>query len=98
MAADGAGKLLMLRSGSVQTEPGFEIRFSKPAGMAYPALYERLKPWTDREGVCLWRRMMELGPAPGFCLGAPSEQHLPVEMRPKNPRREPTTGGLTGRG
>jgi len=89
MAADGAGKLLMLRSGSAQTEPGFEIRFSKPAGMAYPALYERLKPWTDREGVCLWRRMMVLGPAPEFCLIAPSELDLPAELNPETLRREP---------
>ncbi len=89
MATDGAGKLLMLRSGSARTEAGFEIRFSKPAGMAYPALYERLMPWTDREGVCLWRRMMVLGPAPEFCLVAPSELDLPAELNPETLRREP---------
>lgn len=89
MAADGAGKLLMLRSGSAQTERGFEMRFSKPAGMSYQELYERLKPWTDRAEASLWRRMMVLGPAPEFCLVAPSEQHLPAEMRPETVRREP---------
>lgn len=89
MSADGAGKLLMLRAGSVRTEPGYEIRFSKPAGMSYSELYERLKPWTDRAEVSLWRRMMVLGPAPEFCLVAPSEQHLPAEMRPETLRREP---------
>ena len=89
MSADGAGKLLMLRSGSARTEPGYEIRFSKPAGMGYPELYERLQPWTDRTEVSLWRRMMVLGPAPEFCLVAPSKQDLPAEMRPETLRREP---------
>jgi hypothetical protein len=89
MSADGAGKLLMLRSGSPRTEPGFEIRFSKPAGMGYPELYERIMRWTDRAEVSLWRRMMVLGPAPEFCLVAPSEQQLPAEMRPETHRREP---------
>ena len=89
MSADGAGKLLMLMSGSARIEPRVEIRFSKPAGMGYPALYERLKPWTDRAEVSLWRRMMVLGPPPEFCLVAPSEQDLPTEMRPETLRREP---------
>ena len=89
MSADGAGKLLMLRSGSARTEPGYEIRFSKPAGMGYPELYDSLKPWTDRAEVSMWRRMMVLGPSPEFCLVATSEQHLPAEMRPEILRREP---------
>ena len=89
MSADGAGKLLMLRSGSARTEPGYEIRFSKPAGMGYPQLYESLKPWTARPEVSLWRRMMVLGPAPEFCLVSTSEQHLPAEVRPEILRREP---------
>ena len=89
MSADGAGKLMMLRSGIAKTGSGFEIRFSKPAGIGYPALYERLKPWTDRADVSLWRRMMVLGPAPEFCLVAASEQDLPAEMRPETLRREP---------
>jgi hypothetical protein len=89
MATDGAGKLMILKSGSARTDSGFEIRFSKPAGMAYTELYERLKPWTDRAEVSLWRRMMVLGPAPEFCLVAPSEVQLPAEMRPEIVRREP---------
>jgi hypothetical protein len=89
MASDGAGKLLMLRSGSARTEPGYEIRFSKPAGMGYSDLYERLKPWTDRAEVTLWRRMMVLGPAPEFCLVAPAAHDLPAEMRPETLRRDP---------
>lgn len=89
MSTDGTGKLLMLRSGHARTESGFEMRFSKPAGMSYPDLYERLKPWTDRAEVSLWRRMMVLGPAPEFCLVALSELDLPAEMRPEILRREP---------
>jgi len=89
MSADGAGKLLALISGPVTTAPGFEMRFSKPPGMRYPDLYARLKPWTDRREVSLWRRMMVLGPAPEFCLVAPSERQLPSEMRPEILRREP---------
>jgi hypothetical protein len=89
MSADGAGKLLALISGHARTETGFEMRFSKPPGMSYPELYERLKPWTDRIEISLWRRMMVLGPAPEFCLVAPSEHQLPAEMRPETYRREP---------
>jgi hypothetical protein len=33
--------------------------------------------------------MMVLGPAPEFCLVAPSEVQLPAEMRPEIVRREP---------
>jgi hypothetical protein len=88
MSADGAGKLLTLVSGNVRTEPGFEIRFSKPAGMAYPELYERLKPWTDRPELTLWRRMMVLGPPPEFCLTGPSDQTLPAAMSPESFARE----------
>ena len=89
MATDGAGKLLALVSGSAATGAAFEIRFSKPAGMGYPELYDRLKPWTDRAEVTLWRRMMVLGPPPEFCLLAPSEIQLPAQMKPEMLRREP---------
>jgi len=88
MATDGAGKLLALVSGNASAGAGFEIRFSKPAGMGYPELYQRLKPWTDRADVTLWRRMMVLGPPPEFCLLAPSEIQLPAEMKPEVLRRE----------
>jgi len=89
LVCPSAGKLLTLRSGSARTEPGFEIRFSKPAGLGYPELYERLKRWTDRAEVSLWRRMMVLGPAPEFCLVAPSELDLPQEMHPEKLKRQP---------
>jgi hypothetical protein len=99
LSSDGAGKLLSLvgraRAGRISKSvsgarrAGFEIRFSKPAGISYRDLYERLKPWTDQAELTLWRRMMVLGPPPEFCLVAPSEIQLPAEMRPEIFRREP---------
>lgn len=88
-AVDAAGKLLMLAAGRFDPDAGFEIRFSKPAGMPYPDLYARLEPWTKQPGVSLWRRMMVLGPPPEFCLLAPSELMLPAETAPAVLRREP---------
>jgi hypothetical protein len=89
MSTDGAGKLLARIAGVPPAGPGFETRFAKPAGMGYPELYERLKPWTDRTEVSLWRRMMVLGPPPEFCLLSPSVLELPAEMKPETLRREP---------
>jgi hypothetical protein len=89
MSADGAGKLFTLASGEPRAEPGFETRFSKPKGTAYLDLYERLRTWTDRADVSLWRRMMVLGPPPEFCLVSRSELDLPAEMSPETLRREP---------
>ncbi len=88
MSADGAGKLLALVSGNPRTDAGFEIHLSKPAGMTYPEFYERLKPWTDRPEITLWRRMMVLGPPPEFCLTASSDQTLPAAMSPDRVRRD----------
>jgi hypothetical protein len=89
MASDGVGKLLSLVSGSPSMEAGFEVRFGKPAGMAYEDFYARLKPWAEEPGVSLWRRMMVLGPPPEFCLITPSEVELPAEMHPEALRRTP---------
>jgi hypothetical protein len=89
MSADGAGKLLALVSGRPSTEPGFEIRLSKPKGMSYADFYQRLEPWTSRDQVHLWRRMMVLGPPPEFCLVAPSRLQLPAGMDPETLQREP---------
>jgi len=88
MSADGAGKLLALVTGKPRTDAGFEIHFSKPVGMTYPEFYERLKPWTDRPEMTLWRRMMVLGPPPEFCLTASSDQMLPAAMSPDRLRRD----------
>ena len=89
MAVDGVGKLYSLAGGELSTGPGFEIHFSKPAGMAYAGLYERTRAWVGRPEVSLWRRMMVLGPPPEFCLVAGFEIELPREFRPEVLRREP---------
>jgi hypothetical protein len=83
MSADAAGKLLALVAGLPRAETGFEIRLAKPKGMSYSDFYMRLEPWTTREQVSLWRRMMVLGPPPEFCLVTPSELMLPAEMSPE---------------
>ena len=89
MAVDFAGKLYGLSAGEPLSGPGFEIRFSKPAGMGYADLYERMKRYSIGPGASLWRRMMVLGPPPEFCLIAPSEVELPPEFRPEVLSREP---------
>ena len=48
MSADGAGKLLTIVSGRSRTEPGFEVRFSKPAGMTSTM---RLLVWLRWDGA-----------------------------------------------
>lgn len=88
-SADGAGKLLTLASGQPLEEAGFEVRFSKPAGMAYVDLYARLQQWTVEPAVSLWRRMMVLGPPPEFTILGPAEVKLPSELSPEVSRREP---------
>jgi len=89
MAADGVGKLYGLAGGETAHGPGFEIHFSKPAGMTYADLYERMQPFTAPPKTSLWRRMMVLGPPPEFCLVAPSELELPREFRAEVLRRDP---------
>jgi hypothetical protein len=83
MSADGAGKLLALVSGRPGPERSVEVRLSKPKGVSYADFYRRLEPWTSRDEVTLWRRMMVLGPPPEFCMVAPSELDLPAEMTPE---------------
>lgn len=89
MAVDGVGKLYGLAGGETPGGAGFEIHFSKPPGMPYADLYERMQPFSGRPKTSLWRRMMVLGPPPEFCLVAPSELELPREFRPEVLRRDP---------
>jgi hypothetical protein len=89
MAVDASGKLYSLAGGEPSSSTGFEIGFSKPAGMSYADLYERMQPFSGRQEASLWRRMMVLGPAPEFCLIGPAEIELPREFRPEVLRREP---------
>lgn len=87
VAIDFAGKLYKLIAGQPDGQ-AFEIRFSKPGGMSYQELYERLQPWSGRDGVSLWRRMMVLGPPPEFCLLSPTKLDLPPEMKAEVLSRE----------
>ena len=89
MAVDGVGKLYSLVNGEAPSGSAFEIRFSKPPGMAYPELYERMRSFSSRSATSLWRRMMVLGPPPEFCLVAPSPLELAAEFRPEVLRRDP---------
>jgi len=88
-AAAGSGKLMSLVSGALDPLAGFEIGFSKPAGMSYADLVSALLPWTGRAGVSLWKRMMVLGPPPEFCLLARSELDLPAVIQPETRSRQP---------
>lgn len=87
-AVDGAGKLLSLVSGRPSPEGTYEIRFSKPRGMAYAELYERLRQVTEKADASLWRRMMTLGPPPEFCILSDAPIDLPAEMKPETLARE----------
>ena len=89
MAVDGAGKLLSLAAGAPDLDAGYEMRFAKPAGMAYQDLYRRLQTVTGMPGVSLWRRMMVLGPPPEFCLVSRTPIGLPTEVQPEVVAREP---------
>jgi len=89
MAADGTGKLLRLATGEPDLAARHEVRFAKPAGVAYADLYEMLDPWTSQPGASLWRRMMVLGPPPEFCLVTPLPVQLPAEMGPEVLSRSP---------
>src|SRR5512141_922927 len=62
LAAGGAGGVYrQLRDGPPKLADRVAW-FSKPAGMPYPELLERLAPGE------LWQRQLVLGPAPEFCL------------------------------
>src|SRR2546430_15503563 len=84
MAANGTGKLLRLATGEPDLVARHEVRFAKPAGVAYSDLYETLDQWTPPPGVSLWRRVIGLGPPP---------QRLPVPSLPlARPPREGAVG------
>ncbi|HEY1419386.1 MAG TPA: hypothetical protein VGG90_01600 [Candidatus Dormibacteraeota bacterium] len=89
MSTDGAGKLFSLVSGQPSSRRGIETRFAKPRGVAYPDFYERLREWTERPDVSLWRRMLVLGPGPEFCLISASEVELPADVTPETLPRQP---------
>lgn len=86
----GAGGLYRLRAGVVDAAPaGFAVWLSKPRGTSYEALDARLRPWTERASVGLWRRQMVLGPTPEFCLRSPDRPDLPEDLAPLSVELEP---------
>ena len=88
-AGDGVGKLYSLAAGKPQFGPGVEIQFSKPRGMSYSEMGERILPFSNLPDTSLWRRMMVLGPPPEFCLVTPLAVELPSDFSPDVLRREP---------
>lgn len=88
LAAGGAAALYTPAGPQVGQEPALAGAlaqwFSKPEGMSYSALYQRLGPHLPR----LWQRMMVLGPSPEFLLLDDDPQALPAEWRAQTTRRE----------
>ncbi len=83
MAADGIGGLYMLEAGKpVASRAGFFHWLRKPAGRATPEYLAELRRLADGWGGSLWRRQMNLGTAPEYCLLAdrrldfPGEEHV----------------------
>jgi hypothetical protein len=82
-AAAGAGALYRLVRGEPEgIEPAVaEARFAawltKGKQRTYDELFASLEPLTTQPGVSLWRRQMVLGPAPEFCLLAPTPVDVP---------------------
>ncbi len=95
VAGRGAGGLYRLKRGAVRRPPEVAHWFSKPEGMSYRDLFDRLAPIVDQTHGALWMRVMVLGPAREFCLHAAAPVTLPaaidplvVPLRPVCPERE----------
>jgi hypothetical protein len=56
-------------------------RFDKPAGMSYVALDGLLQSLVEDAKGNLWRRQMNLGPGPEFCLHCAQEIALPANLQ-----------------
>ena len=82
VAGGGAGGLYRLKRGSVMRRPAVAHWFSKPEGMAYRELFDRLAPIVDESRGALWMRQMVLGPAREFCLHAASTVTLADPIEP----------------
>ena len=77
-AAGGIAGLYRLRQGKdAVRDAAWSWWFSKPAGMSYAQLHDRLEPFARMPGAGLWGRQMTLGPTPEFCLLAASKPELP---------------------
>lgn len=79
-AGGGTGGLYRLRLGSAVVAPRYAAWFSKPAGLSYPALFERVRPVIESSGGALWGRQMTLGPAREFCVHLREPVALPAAL------------------
>jgi len=88
LAAGGVAALYTPSGPRVALEPALDGSlgqwFSKPEGMRYSTLYQRLGPRLDH----LWMRMMVLGPSPEFLLLGDDISTLPPEWRAHVTRRQ----------
>lgn len=79
-AGGGTGGLYRLRLGSADRTPGHAAWFSKPDGLSYAALFDRLRPVIEPAGGALWGRQMTLGPAREFCVHTRERCALPAAL------------------
>ena len=71
----GSAGLYRVRLGEMIPAPRFATWFSKPDGLPYAQLYERLTPVLSQGGA-LWQRQMALGPGE-FCLHSHAAVQFP---------------------
>jgi len=96
-ASWGTAGLYRLRLGEPGDASGSHAHWlSKPAGVRYPELFERLAPVVEDAGASLWGRQMTLGPTPEFCLVSRLELvslPFPVALRVSRRRVWPEAAG-----
>jgi hypothetical protein len=80
-AEAGTGALYRLRAGQPRLDVALVANWiTKPREMTYVDFDAGLVELLAGPAVSLWRRQMVLGPAPEFCLLAPSELELPAGL------------------
>jgi len=81
-AAGGTAGIYRLWLGDALRRPRLACWFSRPEGVSYFELKERLAPVIGRASGALWMRQMTLGPAREFCLHAETAVELPPPFAP----------------
>ena len=82
-SAGGAGAIYGLRSGAPSLPEARSVAFChKPPNTGYEDFYGQLAGVADPARVSVWRRQMELGPAPEFCLFGADPLELPASLDP----------------
>ena len=79
-SAGGTAGIYALRWGEPLSRPGFAHWFSKPEGLSYAELFDRLEPAAGQARSALWMRQMTLGPAREFCLHTEGAFLLPQSL------------------